>query len=357
MNIPFLMTPGPTQVADNVRLARALDCTNPDMDYAFTTLYDSVCKKIASLLFTEEDVRILSGEGILGLEAACASLTESGDRVLVIDNGVFGEGFADFVTLYGGEAVHFKGDWHKPIDVEALKIFLEKDHNFKYATIVHCDTPTGVLNPIDRICPLLKSYGILTVVDSVAAMIGEPIKVDEWKIDIALGGSQKCVSAPIGLTFLTISKDSWKAIESRKQPVTGFYCNLLIWKDCIKNAWYPYSMPISDIKGLEAAIDNILLEGIENVWERHTEVASYVREMARKMHLKLYLEDGFSNTVTAIEMANAKDVRKALLKQYNLLLGGSLGDLDKTIIRIGHMGYNTTLENARRTMELLKTVL
>ncbi|MGL6174469.1 MAG: pyridoxal-phosphate-dependent aminotransferase family protein, partial [Cellulosilyticaceae bacterium] len=111
MKIPMTMTPGPTRVAENVRLARAEECTNPDMDYVFTGMYDRTCKKIASLLYTQNDVRILAGEAILGLEAACASLTEVGDRVLVIDNGIFGEGFADFVTMYGGEAIFFKSSW------------------------------------------------------------------------------------------------------------------------------------------------------------------------------------------------------------------------------------------------------
>ena len=99
------------------------------------------------------------------------------------------------------EVVFFKGDRKCKIDIIELEKFLEKDHDFKYATVVHCDTPSGVLNDIDKICPLLKKNGILTVVDSVAAMGGEDIRVDEWKIDIALGASQKCVSAPAGLNF------------------------------------------------------------------------------------------------------------------------------------------------------------
>lgn len=357
MKIPILMTPGPTRVAENVRLSRALECTNPDMDEDFTRLYERTCKKIGEILYTKNDVRILSGEGILGLEAACASLTEPGDRVLVIDNGVFGEGFADFVTMYQGEVVYFKSSWKKGIDIKELEAFLEKDSNFKYATIVHCDTPTGVLNDIASICPLLNSYGILSVVDSVAAMIGEPIKVDEWQVDIALGGSQKALSAPIGLTFLSISDKAWKVMQQRKTKIAAFYCNLTIWRDCIDKKWYPYSMPISDIKGLEVAVDNVLAEGIENVWQRHQKVAEYTRKSALDMGLKLYLEDDFSNTVTAIEMPNAPEVRKKILEKYNIMVGGSLGALDQHIIRIGHMGYNCFMEEVRLTMEALKNCI
>lgn len=107
-------------------------------------------------------------------------MTEPGDRVLVIDNGIFGKGFADFVKIYGGEPVLYTVDYHEPVQAEALAAYLEKDHEYKYATVVHCDTPSGVLNDLESICPLLKKYGILTVVDSVAAMFGQEVKVDDW---------------------------------------------------------------------------------------------------------------------------------------------------------------------------------
>ena len=168
-----MMTPGPSQVRENVLLARSRQFQNPDLDCDFVEYYHDTCKLYSSLLHTENESLILGGEGILGLEAACASLTEPGDRVLVLDNGVFGEGFKDFVSIYGGTPVLYTCDYSHPFDVNDLKAYLEKDHDFKYATVVHCDTPSGMLNDIASICPLLKSYGILTVVDSVAGMFGE----------------------------------------------------------------------------------------------------------------------------------------------------------------------------------------
>ena len=176
MKTPFLMTAGPTRVRENVRLARAKECSNPDLDLNFYDFYKTLCIKIGKIIGTEQDVRILSGEGILGLEAACASFTEKGDRVLVVDNGIFGEGFGDFVKMYGGEAVYFKGDREHGINVSDLEKFLKKDNEFKYATIVHCDTPSGVLNPLREICKALKKYGIATVVDAVSSVGGEGSK-------------------------------------------------------------------------------------------------------------------------------------------------------------------------------------
>lgn len=358
MRTPIIMTPGPTQVRENVRLARALETTNPDLDLEFYEFYRETCSRIGKFLETSSEVRILSGEGILGLEAACASLTEPGDRVLVIDNGIFGEGFGDFVNMYGGEPVFFKGDRKRPIDVEELGKFLEKDSSFKYATVVHCDTPSGVLNDVSRICPLLKEKGILTVVDSVAAMGGEELRVDDWKIDIALGGSQKVVSAPPGLTFLSISGDAFSIMERRKTPIAAFYCNLMTWKYYYENKWFPYTQPISDILGLRAAIDNLLED--EDILERHNEIAGAVRNAVLKAGLKLYLEGGYSNTVTVIEVPEGIEddrLRDYMLGKFNVMIAGSFGYLKGKVIRIGHMGDNARLDKAAYALLALQESL
>ena len=131
--------------------------------------------------------------------------------------------------------------------------FLRDNHDFKVATLVHCETPSGITNPIDRIAPLLHSYGILTIVDSVSAMGGEPLLTDEWKIDITLGVSQKCLSAPPGLTIVSVSDAAWKAMKNRKTPIAGFYCNLRIWENWYEKQWFPYTQPISALHALRKA--------------------------------------------------------------------------------------------------------
>ena len=347
MNNKFVYTPGPTRVRENVRLEIAKETTNPDIDVEFCEFYKNTCKKMSSILNTEKDVYILSGEGILGLEAACASLTEPGDKVLVIDNGIFGRGFDDFVKMYGGEVVYFSGDYTNEIDIEELEKFLQKENDFKYATVVHCDTPTGVLNDLSKICPLLKRYNILTVVDSVAAMVGEEIRVDDWQIDIALGGSQKAISAPTGLTIVSISEDAKNSMKNRKMPIVGFYLNLTIWEKYYENKWFPYTMPINEIIGLDRAIDNILEEKLENVLARHEKIASATRKAFTEYGLKLYLESGYSNTVTAVEIPEnigALNLTKHMLEKYNTLVSTSLCDYKDKLLRIGHMGENANLE-------------
>ncbi|HEL3034349.1 TPA: alanine--glyoxylate aminotransferase family protein, partial [Clostridioides difficile] len=339
-----------------VRLARAEKTTNPDIDIDFVEFYKKTCEKFGNIIGTKNDVYILSGEGILGLEAACASLTEKGDRVLVIDNGIYGEGFKDFVTMYGGEYVLFSSEYTKSIDIDELKAFLDEDSNFKYATVVHCDTPTGVLNDVSKICPLLKKYGILTVVDSVAGMVGERLSVDESKIDIILGGSQKAISAPAGLTIVGISQDAKNCIKNRKTDVIGFYCNLNIWEGYYEKKYFPYTMPISDIMGLDKALDNILEEGIENVLNRHEKIAYSVRKSIEEYGLELFLEEGYSNTVTAIkvpESIGALELTDYMLKNYNTLVATSLNQYMDTILRIGHMGENANLNKIEHVLNVL----
>ncbi|MCC3868206.1 pyridoxal-phosphate-dependent aminotransferase family protein [Terrisporobacter mayombei] len=360
MNNKNVYMPGPSNVRENVRQARSIKTTNPDVDVDFVEFYKSTCDKMAKIINTKNDVYILSGEGILGLEAACASLTEKNDRVLVIDNGVFGKGFEDFVTMYGGEAVLFSKSYKKAIDVEELERFLEKDHDFKYATIVHCDTPTGVLNDLSKICPLLKKYNILTVVDSVAAMVGEKLLVDDWQIDMVLGGSQKAISAQPGLSIVSVSEDAKNSMKNRKSKIIGFYCNLTIWEDYYEQKYFPYTMPISDIISLDRALENILEEGTENTIKRHERIAKATREALKEYGGELFLNSGYSNTVTALvipENIGALNLTKYIREKYNTIIGTSLGEYVDKLLRIGHMGENAKLDKIIYILDILDNSL
>ncbi len=357
MNKSLIMTPGPTYVHEEVRRALSLEITNPDLDHNFYEFYKQTCNEFKKLLYTENDVVILSGEGILGLEATCASLIEPGDRVLCIDNGIFGNGFGDFAKLYEGEVIYFKSDYKKEIDVEKLETFLKEDHEFKIATLVHCETPSGITNPIDKICPLLKKYGIITVVDSVSAIGGEMVKVDEWKIDIILGGSQKCLSAPPGLTFLSISKDAWDKILNRKEGIKSYYANLAIWKNWYEEKWFPYTQPISDLYGLKTALDRLLKE--EDVLLRHKKMATAVRKSFIHAGLELYPTSGFSNTVTTVMIpkeVSFKEIYERMIKEHQIMVAGAFGFLKDKVIRIGHMGENCYEEKLYLTLKALDEV-
>ena len=354
-----IMTAGPTQVRENVRMARSLECTNPDLDPSFFDFYKETCEMLSKAMHTDNKALILGGEGILGLEAACASLTEPGDRVLVIDNGVFGKGFADFVKIYGGEPVSFVSDYHRPVELSELEAFLKEDSNFKYATVVHCDTPSGVLNDVEEISKLLDSYGIMTVADSVAGMFGEPLDLSNSKIDILCGGSQKALSCPPGLTMLWVSDRAFKAMEDRKTPIAAFYANILLFKDYYENQVFPYTMPVSDINGIRAALENYF-EMEDTIYDRHARIATATRKALTDGGVPLYLEKGWSNTVTCIAVPEGitdMEILEGMEKDYNIMISGCFDVLAGKIVRIGHMGENCYEDKVAETLAALQGTL
>ena len=353
-----IMTAGPTQVKENVRMARSLECTNPDLDIEFFDFYKETCQMLSKVTNTDNKALILSGEGILGLEAACASLTEHGDRVLVIDNGIFGKGFTDFVKIYGGEPVLYTADYRNPIVLADLQEFLKKDHDFKYATVVHCDTPSGVLNDVEEISKLLDEYGIMTVTDTVAALFGEPLDLSNSKIDILCGGSQKALSVPPGLTMLWVSERAFAAMENRKTPIASFYANILTFKNYYENKWFPYTMPISDINGLRVGLENYFED--KAIHERHAKIAAATRNALTAGGIKLYLESGWANTVTVLEVPEGitdMQILQGMEKDYGIMISGCFDVLAGKVVRIGHMGENCRVEQMVPTLEALQGTL
>ncbi len=354
-----LMIPGPSQVREGVLAARAAAVSPMDSDPAFVALYRDTCQRITRLSGGDDkyETLILNGEGMLGLEAAVASLTEPGDRVLVLDNGVFGAGFADLVRIYGGIPVPYTVDDRRGLDPIALGYFLKAGHKFKYATLVHCETPSGLLNEIGRLCPLLKSHGILTLVDAVSSQFAEPINAS-MGIDLLCGASQKALSAPSGLSFVTISPEGWAAIRNRKTPIASFYANLQNFSSYFEDCWFPYTMPVSDIHGLAAALD--LVEGDPGFQARHAHIARACRGALQKAGLELYPQGTPANTVTAFCVPTGttdKAILEKLLLEHQIMLTGSFGTMAGKVIRIGHMGANCNEGDMVETMDALCRVL
>lgn len=353
-----LMTAGPTRVSQDVLAARSKPFPNPDQDHEFVEFYHDLCGQISELLGSRaHETLILGGEGILGLEAAIATLTEPGDRVLVLDNGLFGAGFADFVRMYGEDAVVYTCDYRNPIDPAALRSFLENDHAFKYATLVHCDTPSGMLNDIASLCPLLQEFGIMTVVDAVASMFGEPVDVNTG-IDIVCGGSQKVLSAPPGLAFVTISPKAWQVMKERTAPVASFYANLLTFQSYYADKWFPYTMPASDLLGLSVAVSRIAADKARLT--RHASLAAACRKAITSGGLTLYPEHGFANTVTAFFVPDglrSEDIVRAMQQEHGIMISSSFGPFAGKLLRIGHMGENCTQEAIGECLLALQSVL
>lgn len=342
-----ILTPGPTEIPHRIRLALAKETTNPDLDPEFYEFYNNVRSKIRKLLHAyKSDVYIMLAEAMLGLEASIANLVSRRDKVLVIANGVFGEGFVDLVKMYNGQPIILEGDWRKSIDVSEVDKILEKNKDISIVTLVHCDTPSAILNNLEEVAKVVKGHGALLIVDAVSSVGGVEIDVDKLGIDILIGGSQKVLNVPSGLTIMTISNEAWEKIE--KVNYRGFYMNLKLWKDMLDSKKiFPYTMCDPLIYALNEALDMIFEEGLENVYRRHKKAQKASWAAAEALGLKLYplsIEDS-SPTVTAIEVPKNIDetkLREIAWKKYGVMIAGSWGKLQGKVIRIGHMGIQAS---------------
>ncbi|MEF8882199.1 MAG: alanine--glyoxylate aminotransferase family protein [Halapricum sp.] len=355
----LLMTPGPTAIPPSVRDAMARPIENPDIESGFADRYRSILGDLATVYGTDDDVVVLGGEGMLGLEASVASIIEPGEEVLCLANGIFGEGFADLVESHGGTAVVHREPYDSGFDIEAVKSLVEA-HEFTAATMVHCETPTGVLNDIEEILGVLQDADVLTVVDAVSSLGGASVPTD--RIDVCLGASQKCLSSPPGLSTLSVSDGAWTKVEVTSPD--GFYTSLEPWRDVGLEVEGPLQTPythlVSNLYALEASLDRLLEAGLEAVYQRHERVAEQCRERGRELGLEPFpaTSELFSPTVTAFELeGRAETVQPRLAEEHGIVVATSLGELSDDILRIGHMGYSADPDRVERTMDALAAVL
>ena len=346
------MTPGPTAVPQRVRERMSEPMPNPDVEESFFDRYDDVCRKLQRVYGTDDDVVVMGGEGILGLEAAIASTVAPGDEVLCISNGLYGDGFADFVESYGGEPTVVGAEYTEPLDVSGVEAALEAGE-YKLATMVHCETPTGTLNDIEPVLELLDEHGVLTIVDAVSSLGGTPVPGEY--IDINLGASQKAFSAPPGLTTAAVSDRAWEVATERDPD--SLYTNLLPWRDTSER--FPYTHLAANVAALDESLSLLLDEGLGSVYERHERAATRCRERGAELGLEPYPPaERSAPTVTAFHLpGRAEALQEELASEHDIVLSPGLGELADDILRVGHMGYNAEVEKVDRAMDALATVL
>jgi aspartate aminotransferase-like enzyme len=362
--IKLLMTPGPVEVSPRVLSALA----QPVIYHyypGFVELFDETIKKMSQIFRISHgtDVLILQGEGFLGLEASVVNTVNPGDKVLVFENGPFGKQFGQLVKNAGGIPIYFHEETTECFDTDLALAFLEDNKDAVAMTLIHCETPAGLLNPPEQICKKAKSLGMITIVDCVASLGGAEFKPEEWGIDFAISASQKCLSAPSALTPITISQDAWEKMEKKKNPIRTSYLSLLDWKDTwIAQKRFPFTPFTSEINALSVALDEILEEGLDNVLSRHRDVAEYCRRKVKDMGLKVWpsKDEYCSPTITAIKLPeNMNDA--ALIGQIatsrGILIGGGYKELKGRVLRIGHMGYQAQRSFMAATIEALDDAL
>ena len=339
----FLMIPGPTPVPETALLALAKHPMG-HRSAEFSAVLTEVFADLKWLFQTEEDVFIFASSGTGAMEAAIFNLVNPGDKVLSLVIGNFGERWAKISKMRGADVETISADWGKAIDPAVLKARLDADVNkeIKFVTLTHNETSTGVTNDLKALNDIIQEHGAVSIVDGVTSVGAIQMKMDEWKIDVVISGSQKGFMIPPGLAFLACSKKAWKAHENCKNP--SFYFNFSAYKKSAAQNTTPYTPNVSLIMALRETLRMMKAEGLENILDRHAKLAAGLRAAVRSMGLSLLVEDDSiaSNAITAIlppDGITVPDIRKTLSKDFDIVVANGQGQFLDKIFRMGHLGF------------------
>jgi aspartate aminotransferase-like enzyme len=334
------MVPGPVMVPQPVLDAYQVNYGSADLEPEFFELCDRLEANLQRVMATGNQVVVASGEGMLALWAALKSCLLPGDRVLSIATGVFGDGIGDMAGQVGAEVRKISLAYDRTLsDVKEVAAAVE-EFQPKMITAVHCETPSGTLNPLAELGDLKQRMGVpLFYVDAVSSIGGAPVRTDGWHIDLCLGGSQKCLSSLPDLSFLAVSDQAWEIIEQ-----VGYvgYDSLAPLKEASKNRFFPYTPNWHGVAGLNAGAERIVNEGLEECFDRHERVADLCRKGLVEMGLELFpAKDAVpSPTVTAAKVPEgvAWEDFDRRLRTEGMVVGGSYGHMAGKVFRMGHMG-------------------
>ena len=344
-----LMGPGPLEI--HPRVYQAL--TSPVIGYldpAYLKILDQVGDQLRKVFQTRNRVtHAAPGTGTSGMEACVANLIEPGDKILVCVHGYFGDRLRQMVERQRAQLTLLEEEWGKPIDPQRVEAAF-KAQSYKVITLVHAETSTGVLQPMDDIVKLADEYGVMILLDTVTSLGGVEVKMDEWGLDAAYSCSQKCIGCPPGLAPISFSDRAIEAVRNRKQPVSSWYLDItLLEKYWGSDRIYHHTSSSTLNYALLEALRLIEEEGLQNRFERHLEnhraLVAGVEAMGLKMHVSPEHRLPTLNTIRIPEGVDDVKARGYLLETFNLEIGGGLGALKGKVWRVGLMGYSSSAEN------------
>jgi aspartate aminotransferase-like enzyme len=358
----IMMMTGPVEVSPRVLRAMSTRVTHHARP-EFGALYDEMLRNLQTIWKTKNDMVVLHGEGIVGVEASIASLVEPGGKVIISTPGVFGNWFAQLVETHQGVPVLVEGDLRRRTSVESVKETIENNSGASLLIAVHVETVCSVTNQIGEICRLAKVKGIPTAVDAIASIAGQEVLTDEWNVDLCIGTGQHCLSCPPGLTPVSVSQLAWEKMEKKKRPLRNSYLSILGMKDTwMKAKFFPYTPLVTEVYAMSEACKEILEEGLDRVFARHHSAAEAARKGLEGLGLELFVTDkrDAADTVTTFllpEKIQDSKLLSALVTNHGVLLGGGYRELKGRIIRIGHSGYAATVPNVIASLVALGTEL
>jgi alanine-glyoxylate transaminase/serine-glyoxylate transaminase/serine-pyruvate transaminase len=357
----ILLGPGPSNVHPRVLRAMATPLVG-HLDPEFLVIMDETKDLLRYVFQTENDLTIpVSGTGSAGMEASLCNIIEPGDRVVVVVKGVFGERMCDVAGRCGAQVQRIEVEWGRIVEPDQVKAAL-KDGGVKVVALVHAETSTGVLQPLEEISQTVHEHGAFLLVDTVTSLGGHPVKVDEWGIDICYSGSQKCLSCPPGLAPITFNGRAAEAIRNRKSKVQSWYLDMsMVEKYWGQERAYHHTAPITMNYALREALLLIFEEGLEARFERHRLNHRALLAGLQAMGLEpLAQAEHRLWTLNAVRVPKGVEdarIRRRLLDEFSIEIGGGLGPLKGQIWRIGLMGYSSSNQNVLLFLGALETVL
>jgi len=356
-----LLGPGPDMVHPRVMAAMSAPLLG-HLDPDFLALIEHTQHLLRYVFQTENRLTLpVSGTGSAGMEAAVASLVEPGDHVLVCVNGYFGGRIAEMARRHGGEVETIERPWGEVFSADEVREALQRRRT-RVVAIVHAETSTGALQPLEDIVRVVHEHDALLIVDAVTSLAGVPLRVDEWGLDVVYSGTQKCLGCPPGLSPVTVGQRGEEKIAARSTAIDSWYLDLSL----LQRYWgpehtYHHTAPISLNFALYEALRMVAEEGLEARWERHSQNAALLWEGLEELGLRLHVPlEHRLPSLTAVRIPEGVDdagVRARLLRDYRIEIGGGLGTLKGRVWRIGLMGDSSHRGNVELLLGALRRIL
>lgn len=359
---PVLMTPGPVQLHQEVLkiLGEPIEADYGEK-WAFT--YNNLLESLRLLFNTKGEIFLLSGSGSLGLDACIGNSLSPDDKIIVISNGFFGERLIEIATNYRQRIVTLPGSWGKPINLNKLKEIIRFNLDAKLIALVHHETSTGMINPVEEVGFIGKKYGIPVMVDAVSSIGGIPFTMDDWGVDFCVTASQKCLGTTAGLSPVAISSRGYEIIEKNKKTQCGWYNNFQIWKKYNQNwsNWHPYPITFSSnlIYSLEKSLQMLVLDGLQNRMQNYKAQREKIREELLRLRFSEFIPDN-NPLISVFNMPNgllSSELISFLEMKFKIKIANGLGKLSNKIIRIGHMSIAISNDDINNLIYGIKNYL
>lgn len=357
-----LMGPGPSDTHPRVLSAMARP-TLGHLDPVFTSMMEEL-KSLLRYSFQTKNMMTfpVSGPGSVGMEMCFVNMVVPGDKVVVCRNGVFGGRMIENVERHGGIAVVVEDKWGEPVDPQKVEDTLKQNPDAKILAFAHAETSTGVLSDAKTLCEIARRHNCLTIVDTVTSLGGSPIYVDEWGIDAIYSGSQKCLSCPPGLSPVSFSERVTDLVKSRQDKVHSWFMDLnqLLGYWGTTTRTYHHTAPTNALYALHESLLMLSEEGLEHSWARHERNYQALKAGFATLGINYVVDEKYRlpqlNSVYIPEGIDEKEVRRRLLEEYSLEIGGGLGAFAGKVWRFGLMGSSSRVENVLFCLNALEAI-